>query len=165
MACGFFSSASAPVTDTAAIFSAGKSGSTIGHAQTSGNVRDNFSSAAQPIAVVFPENTLLGSMRAMEWYVGANAEGRNSLFRRQLRYPGTAPVMGDPEEVVDDVTGLQLIYLENGVWTTALPTSWNNVTAVQVDLELEASNSRAGGVEGELIRRRLSHVIALRNKL
>ncbi len=46
-----------------------------------------------------------------------------------------------------------------------LPTSWNNVTAVQVELELEAGDNRAGGVEGEMIKRKLSHVIALRNKL
>jgi type IV pilus assembly protein PilW len=166
MACGFFpSSATEPVTDTAAIFSAGKSGSSISHDEAGGNASDEFSDAAHPIPVVFPTDTLLGSLRAMEWYVAANSQGRKSLYRRQLRYPGTAPEMGDAEEVVNDVTDLQLTYLENGAWTTALPTSWNNVTAVQVVLELEAGDSRAGGVEGEMIKRKLTNVIALRNKL
>lgn len=73
--------------------------------------------------------------------------------------------MGDAEEVVNDVTGLQLTYLEDGTWSTGLPTSWTNVTAVQVDLELEASDNRAGGVEGKMIERKLTHVIALRNRL
>jgi type IV pilus assembly protein PilW len=165
MACGFFpSSGTEPVTDTAAIFSAGKSGSAITHVEGTANASDDFSSATQPTPVVFPANSLLGSLRAMEWYVAANAQGRNSLFRRQLLYPGTAPAMGDPEEVIDDVTDLELTYLEAGTWTST-PTSWNNVTAVQVELELEENDTRAGGVEGELIKRKLTHVIALRNKL
>jgi type IV pilus assembly protein PilW len=166
MACGFFpSSSTEPVTDTAAIFSAGISGSNITHAASGGNnASDNFTDATQPTPVVFPANTLVGSLRAMEWYVAENAQGRNSLFRRQLRFPGTAPEMGDPEEVVDDVTDLQLTYFENGAWTDT-PTSWNAVTAVQVVLELEQSDSRAGGVEGQLIKRKLTNVIALRNKL
>ncbi len=120
MACGFFpGSATEPVTDTAAIFSAGKSGSAIVHDEASGNTSDDFSDAAHPTSVVFPANTLLGSLRAMEWYVGANGQGRNSLYRRQLRYPGTAPEMGEAEEVVNDVIGLKLTYLEGGTWTTA----------------------------------------------
>ena len=164
MACGFFSSAAGPVTDTAAIFSAGKSGSDILHDVASGNASATFSNAAHPTAVVFPSNILLGSLRAMEWYVAANGQGRNSLYRRQLQYPGTAPEMGEPEEVVNDVTDLTLTYLEGTTWTAA-PTSWNNVTAVQVELRLEAGDNREGGVQGEMIKRNLTHVIALRNKL
>ena len=165
MACGFFPSSAGPVTDSAAIFSAGKSGSTIIHDVASGNASADFSNAANPTSVVFPSNILLGRLRAMEWYVAVNGQGRNSLFRRQLRYPGTAPVMGAPEEVVNDVIGLTLTYLEGGTWTTALPTSWPAVTAVQVELELEAGDNREGGVEGAMIRRKLTHVIAMRNKL
>jgi len=166
MACGFFPiSGTEPVTDTAAIFSAGKSGGSISHDVSSGNAGSDFSDTGHPTPVVYPANTLLGSLRAMQWYVAVNDQGRNSLYRRQLRYPGTAPEMGDVEEIVNDVLGLQLTYLENGTWTTALPTSWNNVTAVQVDLELEAGDNRAGGVEGEMIKRKLTNVIALRNKL
>ena len=166
MACGFFpTSGTEPVTDTAAIFSAGKSGSAITHDTDAGNARTNFSSTAYPTAVVFPANTLIGSLRAMEWYVAANDKGRNSLFRRQVRFTGAAPELGDAEEVVEDVLGLELTYLEGNTWTTALPSSWNNVKAVQVELDLEAAENRAGGVEGEMIKRKLTHVIALRNKL
>ena len=166
MACGFFpTSGTEPVTDTAAIFSAGKSGSAITHDTDAGNAKDVFSSTEYPTPVVYPGNTLIGSLRAMEWYVAANAKGRNSLFRRQVRFTGAAPELGDAEEVVEDVLGMELTYLEGGTWTTALPTSWNNVTAVQVELDLEASENRAGGVEGEMIKRKLTHVIALRNKL
>jgi len=165
MACGFFpASPTEPVTDTATIFSAGKTGSAITHAEASGNASDDFTDAAHPTAVVYPADTLVGSLRAMEWYVAVNDQGRNSLYRRQLTYPGTAPVLGDAEEIVNDVVDLQLTYLEGTTWTAA-PTSWNNVTAVQVELELEAGDNRAGGVEGQMIKRKLSNVIALRNKL
>jgi type IV pilus assembly protein PilW len=166
MACGFFPvTGTEPVTDTAAVFSASISGSALDHGEASGNTSNDFSNAAHPTPVVFPADTLLGRMRAMEWYVAVNDRGRNSLYRRQLQYPGTAPELGDPEEVIDDVIALELTYLEGDTWTTALPASWNDVTAVQVALELEASDNRAGGVEGEMIKRRMTHVIALRNKL
>jgi hypothetical protein len=165
MACGFFpSSPSEPVTDTASVFSAGKSGSNILHDEDSGNASDDFTDAAQPTAVVYPTDTLIGSMRAMEWYVAVNDQGKNSLFRRQLVYSGGVPAMGAAEEIVNDVIDMDLTYLEGTTWTAA-PTSWNNVTAVQVDLELEASDNRAGGVEGQMIRRKMSNIIALRNKL
>jgi type IV pilus assembly protein PilW len=168
MACGFFpSSPTEPVTDTAAIFSAGKSGSSINHEEASGNASADFTDAAHPTAVVFPADTLIGSLRAIEWYVADNGAGGNSLYRRQLTYPGTAPVLGAPEEIVNDVTGLTLTYFlgSTETWTTALPTSWNDVTAVQVELELEAGDNRAGGVQGQMIKRKLTHIIALRNKL
>jgi type IV pilus assembly protein PilW len=166
LACGFFpSSPTEPVTDTVAIFSAGKSGNDITHGTGSGNTTSDFSDAANPTPVVFPANSLIGSLRAMEWYVAANANGHNSLYRRQVTFPGTAPVLAAAEEVVENVTDFQLTYLESGTWTTALPTSWSNVTAVQVDMELEASDNRSGGVQGNMIRRRFQHVIALRNKL
>jgi len=165
MACGFFpSSPSEPVTDVAAIFSAGKSGNTITHAEDNGNTGDDFSNAAQPTPVVYPTDTLIGSLRAMEWYVAGNDQGRKSLYRRQLIYTGGAPALGDAEEIVNDVVSLNLTYLQGTSWTAA-PSSWNNVTAVQVELELEAGDNRAGGVQGQMIKRKLSNIIALRNKL
>ena len=165
MACGFFpSSPSEPVTDTASIFSAGKSGSNIIHDEDSGNASDDFTDASHATAVVYPTDTLIGSLRAMEWYVAENDQGRNSLFRRQLVYSGGAPAMGPAEEIVNDVVDMDLTYLEGTTWT-ATPTSWNNVTAVQITLELEASDNRAGGVQGQMIKRKLSNIIALRNKL
>ncbi len=166
MACGFFpSSPTEPVTDTAAIFSAGVAGGAITHAVADGNTSDDFSNATQPIAVSFPTGSSLGRLRALEWYVATNDDGGTSLYRRQLLYPDTGPEMGEPEEIVPDVTDMELTYLENGAWTTGLPGGWNNVTAVRIEMILQARDSRAGGVEGELISRRLEHVIALRNKL
>jgi len=167
MACGFFKSTpSTPVTDTATIFSAGKASGAITHGTDVGNAGETFADATYPMAVVYPANTLIGSLRAMEWYVAVNDKGNNSLYRRQLSFPGAAaPEMGPAEEVVEDVLNMQLAYLEGDTWTTASPSSWNNVTAVQVVLDIEASDNRAGGVQGEMIKRKLTHVIALRNKL
>jgi type IV pilus assembly protein PilW len=167
MACGFFaSSPTTPVTDSAVIFSAAVSGDDITHATADGNIGNSFSNAANPTDVVFPAGTLLGRLRALQWYVAANADGGTSLYRRQLRYEDTGPELGDPEEIVADVTDMQLEYMNNaGAWTAAPVTAWANVTAVRISLAFEAADSRAGGVEGELITRTLTHVIALRNKL
>jgi type IV pilus assembly protein PilW len=165
LACGFFSPLEAPVTDAVAIFSAGISGGALTHQSADGNVSDEFSGVSVPSPVVFPAGASIGSLRALQWYVGENDEGGTSLFRLELRYTAGGPVMGDPEEIVPDVTDMQITYLEDGVWSSGLPGNWNNVTAVQVELEIEARNSRAGTVDGELLSRKLVHVIALRNKL
>lgn len=166
MACGFFpTSATEPVTDTAAIFSAGVAGGALTHIEANGNTSDEFSNAVQPVAVLFPAGTSLGRMRAVEWYVATNDDGGTSLYRRQLFYGDSGPEMGLPEEIVPDVTDMQLSYFENGEWTEGAASGWNNVTAVQIALQIQARDSRAGGVEGRLISRDLVHVIALRNKL
>ncbi len=166
MACGFFpSSPTEPVTDTAAIFSAGVAGGAITHSVANGNTSDQFSNATQPIAVSFPTGSALGRLRALEWYVAANDDGGTSLYRRQLVYTDTGPEMGAPEEIVPDVTELEFTYLENSAWTAGAASGWNNVTAVRIAMVLQARDSRAGGVEGDLISRRLESVIALRNKL
>lgn len=167
MACGFFaSSPTTPVTDSAVIFSADVSGDDIEHTVAGGNIGDSFSNAAHPTDVVFPAGTLIGRLRALQWYVAANADGGTSLYRRQVRYEDTGPELGDPEELIADVTDLELEYMNDaGAWTAAPAAAWANVTAVRVSLDFEARDSRAGGVEGELITRTLTHVIALRNKL
>lgn len=162
MACGFFSPSDAPVTDAVAIFSAGVSPGALTHEVADGNISDNFPS---PTSVVFPAGASIGSLRALEWYVGENDEGGTSLFRRQLGYGAGGPALGAAEEIVPDVTDMQITYMEDGAWTAGLPANWNDVTAVQVELELEARDSRVGAVEGELLTRKLVHVIALRNKL
>ncbi len=120
-----------------------------------------------PAPVVYPINTSLGSLRALQWYVAPGSHSGNSLYRRQLRNPGVAgPEMGAAEEVITGVTGLVLTYLVDGAWETSPPGGdWSRVTAVQIELGLEALDSRAGGVENQLITRRLMHVVALRNKL
>ena len=166
MACGFFPiGPTEPVIDTAAIFSAGLAAGSITHSVGNGNTSDEFLNALQPTAVSFPTGSSLGIMRALEWYVDTNDDGGTSLYRRQLFYTDTGPEMGAPEEIVPDVTDMQLAYLENGAWVDGAASGWNNVTAVRVALVLQARDSRAGGVEGNLISRRLEHVIALRNKL
>jgi type IV pilus assembly protein PilW len=171
MACGFFPPTSAgpgpifDVIDTAAIFSAGVSGGALTHTEADGNTSNDFTDASQAVPVKFPAGSSIGSLRALQWYVAENGEGGTSLFRSQLGYGGGAPAMGTPEEIIPDVTDMQITYLEDDTWTTGLPANWSAVTAVQVELELEARDSRVGAVNGEPLSRKLVHVIALRNKL
>jgi type IV pilus assembly protein PilW len=165
LVCGFFSPEEAPVTDAVAIFRAGISGGALTHEVADGNTSDEFSGVSVPSSVVFPAGASIGSLRALQWYVGDNDDGGTSLFRAQLRYVAGGPEMGQPEEIVPDVTDMQITYMEDGAWSSGLPSNWNNVSAVQVELEIEARSSRTGTVDGELLSRKLVHVIALRNKL
>lgn len=164
--CGFFQSTpTTPEPNALTIFRAGKAGGRITHGVADGNSDGSFLKGGSPVA--YPAGALIGRLRALEWYVGDNGRGGKSLYRRQLTYPaGLAPALGDPEEITPDVTDLQLTFLENGVWRDADDvTNWTVVTAVQVDLEMEAVDTRSSSVGGETIKRRLVHVIALRNKL
>lgn len=169
MACGFFPvTPSTPVIDAASIFSAGIAAGQLTHETTSGNQRNTFSDATQLVPVVYPEGTLIGRLRALQWYLGSNADGTTSLYRQQLlnSLDGAGPVLGVEEEVVPGVTSLRFYYLEDDDWTDLgdLPADWSNVTAVRVDMELESGDGTVTG-PSSTIRRKLTHVIALRNKL
>lgn len=170
-ACGFFPDTLVPGTLVPGtpfpltIFSAGKAGGAITHEADDGNLSDDFKNAGA--AWAYPAGTIISRLRALEWYVGKNDRGGTSLFRRQLTYPaGLGPTMGEPEEIIPDVTDLQFRYFTRGeAEPDDVPASWPEVTAVEVALVMEAADTRTSSVDGELIQRRLVHVIALRNKL
>jgi len=116
------------------------------------------------------ESRVTGYSQAF-WYVGCNglaacdtAEGR-SLYRGQNNLAASG---GDsPNPIINGVRDLQLEYLARGAASyTATVASWNDVIAVRVTLDLfppEAENLPDSAPAA--MTPRLTHVIALRNRL
>ena len=138
----------------------------IGHAEGApggGNCSDSLSVAPAPCAAgapayAYPENSVVGRLQGVEWYVGANGRGGTSLFRS---------VNGTAEEVVEGVAAMQLTYLQPDVNATdyvpaGLVTDWNSVRAASIVLNLVGAEG--SGVGGGRLNRQLEHVVNLRNR-
>ncbi len=93
----------------------------------------------------YGSNAQIGRIAAADWYVGVNAQGGSSLFRTSLvTNPGTVTVSPVSNEMIRNVTNMQITYLETGgsnfVSATSV-TNWANVTAVKVNLTLVSENN------------------------
>lgn len=113
---------------------------------------------------LYDQNAIIAVYRAMQWYVGNNARGGRSLYRRTLRFNGAAPE-AQAEEIADGVTDMQLEYLVRGddEYVDADPSpDWPNVVAVKIVLTLRTNENV--GTDGNPINRRLEHTVALRNR-
>ncbi|GHA76275.1 hypothetical protein GCM10007067_11870 [Lysobacter bugurensis] len=107
-------------------------------------------------------NSMLTKLRAVRWYVGTKG-GARVLYQDVIRNTGTLQVVS--EEVATGVTDMQITYLLNGaasyVDATAVGANWRNVIAARLELSL-AGEERVS--EGQVINRKLVHVVALRNR-
>lgn len=115
---------------------------------------------------------VLSHLSATRWYVGNNANGGTSLYQQTAREstPGT------PDEIVPNVTGMDVAYLmntnanfasdrvvapDNAYKTAADVTAanaWNLVLAVRITLTFQDRSDR-----GDTVTRQLVHTVNLRN--
>ena len=98
---------------------------------------------------------------AVRWVLKSNGRGGRSLYReRPAGFDGTTH--GD--EVIEDVHALKLTYLLPGatqyVNAAAVGARWKTVRAVRIELELQANKADTG----DAIKRRIVHVVSLRNR-
>ncbi len=118
----------------------------------------------------FAGGGFLGRLSASAWYIGFNGRGGTSLYRSALsstnRVAGAAP-----EEVIENVSDLELQYLEPNA-AGALPaayvdanlvTDWNRVQAVR--LEPTFVTAERVGTDGNPINRTLPFVVGIRTRL
>ena len=118
----------------------------------------------------FAGGGFLGRLSASAWYIGFNGRGGTSLYRSALS--STNGVAGAaPEEVIENVTDLELQYLEPNA-AGALPaayvdanlvTDWNRVQAVR--LEPTFVTAERVGTDGNPINRPLPFVVGIRTRL
>jgi type IV pilus assembly protein PilW len=151
---GTTSAASIPVATS------GNCGTGLGLGATCGGTAYTYGAAANGQA-------MLAKVRGVRWYVKANGHGGNSLYQQN---------MGDAEiEIIDGVRDLQLTYLLPGANTYATAASvttqnrWKDVSAVRIVLDLEGQQSNSddrikAGTDGNGLRRRITHVVTLRNR-
>jgi type IV pilus assembly protein PilW len=137
MACDYGSVGTAP---SAAIFTATAVGpDTISH--------DN----SQLVAGMPMAKGIVSQMHAVRWYVDDGV-----LMRQDM---GSAPA-----RVIDGVQSLAMTYLVDGDSTYSTPpldaADWANVIAVHITLAMAAPSK----VDGQLLTRTLTHVVAIRNR-
>lgn len=106
-------------------------------------------------------STYVAPVSAVRWSVKPNGRGGRSLYRER---PSHAGVTTEVDEVIEDVRSLTLTYLLPGatryVRAAAVGTAWKKVRAVRIELELQANKTATG----DGIKRRIVHVVSLRNR-
>jgi len=119
----------------------------------------------------FGSGGFLSRLSASAWYIGHNGRGGTSLYRAALvNSAGTATA--PPEEVIENVTDLELQYLVTNADGT-LPAAYvNNVNSVNdwgrvvaVRLEPTFVTAERVGTDGAPINRTLPFVVGIRTRL
>lgn len=103
---------------------------------------------------VFPKNSQIAKLTAVDWFVGRNANNGTSLFRSDIQIKSGVPTL-TPEEIVPDVTDMQITYHQSGGTSFVAAnsvSSWSTVDAAQVTLTLESTNQRAGTDQKPIVR-------------
>lgn len=115
-------------------------------------------------------NSQVAKLHAVQWYVGSNGRGSNSLFRRRM----SKGALLAPEEIAEGVQDMELQYLvADGTSYAAASgsTQWPRVTAVRIALTLQAvrgaqrARELEGTTKGQALQRTLVHTVALRNRM
>lgn len=117
----------------------------------------------------FGENSQIAQLAASDWYIGNNPVGGRSLYQISLANTGGNVAPSAPQEIVRNVTDMQISYLLEGAasFVTAAnvgAANWGNVDAVQVTLTLQSSDQRAG-TNVQPLTRQYTTTITLRNRV
>jgi len=114
----------------------------------------------------FGQSALVSKLSAVDWYIGVNPNGGQSLYRVSL--VNTAGVLSTTaQEMVRNVTAMTITYLQSGTTsfvTAASVTNWAGVTAAQVQLTLQSDDARAG-TNAQALTRTFSTTATLRNRV
>ena len=114
----------------------------------------------------YANNAQLAKLSAADWYIGNNPSGGRSLYRLAIKNIGGVP-QNDPQEMVRNVTDMQISYLARGASQFVLASAvanWLDVTAVQVTLTFQSTNQRAG-TNVQPLTRQYTTTITLRNRV
>jgi type IV pilus assembly protein PilW len=151
-------------TSSSASFTYAASGSTTGNSST---ILD-YTGPGVPTAKPFLANSQVASYDAVDWYVGNNPAGGTSLYRVSLQNKAGVPTP-TPEEMVRNVTGMTLTYLDpttskSFVDASAI-TDWSGVTAVRAELTVVSNFQRASVNGDKALSRIYSFTTTLRNRV
>ncbi|MGH8076521.1 MAG: prepilin-type N-terminal cleavage/methylation domain-containing protein [Lysobacter sp.] len=116
----------------------------------------------------FANNSIIAKYTSTLWFVGYNARGGKSLYRKVYGVPA--------EEITEGVDNMDLTYLVPGQSSYAAATAvgagdWTNVNAVRIALSLQAAvgalsaREIEGTTKGQALTRQLVHTVTLRNRM
>ena len=105
----------------------------------------------------FGSNSQIAKLGAVDWYIGNNPDKGRSLYRVAIATGADGAVgLGVPQEMVRGVTDMSIGYHVAGGTSfdaASAITNWAVVDAVQVNLELQSTDQRAGTDAKSLVRR------------
>lgn len=147
------------------------SGVTLTHAKsgTPGNCTNDLSYptvCSSGSSYTFSANALVARLSAADWYV-ASSEGGTSLYRMSLTTNAAGASVIRADEMVRNVTALQFGYHLAGsasYLSADKVTNWANVDAIQINLTMASTDSRAG-VDSKAISRSFTSTTTLRNRV
>lgn len=116
----------------------------------------------------FLPNAHVGLLTASDWYIGTNPVNGKSLYRVSVTYGATGASVSTPEEMVRNVTNLQINYLQSGgtaFGNAASVGDWSKVSAAQITLTVESANTRASVDNAAPLTRQFTSTITLRNRV
>ncbi|MHB1273754.1 MAG: prepilin-type N-terminal cleavage/methylation domain-containing protein [Rhodanobacter sp.] len=118
----------------------------------------------------FGPNSQVFKLGATDWFIGnsANAASGRSLYRMNVVNTAGTPTP-TPQEMVPDVTDMQILYHQKGGAgfvnaTTVGAANWATVDAAQVTLTVQSTDQRAG-TDVKPISRTFTATTTLRNRV
>ncbi|PXV58342.1 type IV pilus assembly protein PilW [Dyella jiangningensis] len=120
-------------------------------------------------AYSFLPNARVNLLTAVDWYIGRNAVGGNSLYRLPVTYTAAGASAATPQEMVRNVNSMQISYLQStgtALTNAAGVTSWAAVNAAQVALQVQSTYARASenAGTGPLVRN-FTYTATMRNRV
>lgn len=115
----------------------------------------------------FGPNSQIDKLTAADWYIGYNPAGTKSLYRTSIFNPSQTGPSPSAQEMVRNVTNMQIQYLQppNTTFKAAANiTNWAAVNAVQVTLTIVSTNQHAS-TSSTAIQRSFVSTITVRNRV
>ncbi|KLD65978.1 prepilin-type N-terminal cleavage/methylation domain-containing protein [Dyella japonica] len=120
-------------------------------------------------AYTFLPNARINLMTAVDWYIGSNGVGGTSLYRLPVTYTAAGVSVATPQEMVRNVTNMQITYLESAgvAFTNAAGVggNWPTVNAAQATLTLQSANGRADVKNAAPLVRQFTSTTTMRNRV
>ena len=128
-----------------------------------------------PAVYCFPANSMMSRLTAVDWYIGTNDAGTQSLYRVSLVNKAGTPTP-TTQEMVRNVDSMAVTYLNPSLSGASGTTfqkasvitsnnAWAGVTAVNVTLTIGSTFQRASVQGNAAISRPYSFTITLRNRV
>lgn len=113
-------------------------------------------------------NSVIVKLSATRWYIGYNDRGGMSLYQSILQN-NAGTVQPTSQEIAEGVTNMTLTYLlpnQNNYVDASVVTGsnqWKDVKAVRIEVDLVGQDKV--GTDKSVLKRKLSHVATLRNRV
>jgi type IV pilus assembly protein PilW len=113
----------------------------------------------------YNDNAVIAKFSSTLWYIGNNARGGRSLYRRALNQA--------PEEITEGINDMRLSYLLIGgsdYNPTIAANDWKEVSAVRIEMDIQAAagaltGREIQGTDNAALNRPLAHTVTLRNRV